>query len=122
MTQGACGNVVMMGAGLRPSGKLMELPPDPKITRASHFYPNHRLFCHITQNWRGKPLRTFETIVELIGNTRTVAGLRVQAKLDSRKYRTGVAITKAQMSDLALRPHAFHGEWNYELQPRELTR
>jgi hypothetical protein len=82
----------------------------------------HRLFCHITQNWRGKPLRTFETIVELIGNTRTVAGLRVQAKLDSRKYRTGVAITQAQMSDLALRPHAFHGEWNYELQPRELTR
>jgi hypothetical protein len=98
--------------------------------RVSHFPPGtskwnkieHRLFCHITQNWRGKPLRTFETIVELIGNTRTVAGLRVQTKLDSRKYRTGVAITKAQMSDLALRPHAFHGEWNYELQPRELTR
>jgi hypothetical protein len=98
--------------------------------RVSHFPPGtskwnkieHRLFCHITQNWRGKPLRTFETIVELIGNTRTVAGLRVQTKLDSRKYRTGVAITKAQMRDLALRPHAFHGEWNYELQPRELTR
>jgi hypothetical protein len=97
--------------------------------RVSHFPPGtskwnkieHRLFCHITQNWRGKPLRTFETIVDLIGNTRTVAGLRVKAKLDSRKYRTGVAITKAQMSDLALQPHEFHGEWNYELQPRELT-
>jgi len=97
--------------------------------RVSHFPPGtskwnkieHRLFCHITQNWRGKPLRTFETIVDLIGNTRTNAGLRVKAKLDSRKYRTGVEITKAEMHDLALRPHKFHGEWNYKLQPRELT-
>jgi hypothetical protein len=94
----------------------------------SHFPPGtskwnkieHRLFCHITQNWRGKPLQTFETIVDLIGNTSTAAGLRVKAKLDSRKYRTGVEITKAQMKDLALRPHKFHGEWNYELQPRDL--
>jgi hypothetical protein len=97
--------------------------------RVSHFPPGtskwnkieHRLFCHITQNWRGKPLRTFETIVDLIGNTRTAAGLRVEAKLDSRNYETGVAITKAQMRALTVRPHAFHGEWNYELQPRELT-
>ena len=98
--------------------------------RVSHFPPGtskwnkieHRLFCHITQNWRGKPLRTFETIVDLIGNTRTAAGLRVKAKIDSRKYRTGVVITKAQMRDLALRPSGFHGEWNYGLQPRKLTR
>jgi hypothetical protein len=95
----------------------------------SHFPPGtskwnkieHRLFCHITQNWRGKPLRTFETIVDLIGNTRTAAGLRVKAKLDSRKYRTGIKITKSQMRDLALQRHEFHGEWNYELQPRKLT-
>ncbi|MGH9779143.1 MAG: ISAzo13 family transposase [Candidatus Acidiferrales bacterium] len=98
--------------------------------RVSHFPPGtskwnkieHRLFCHITQNWRGKPLRTFETIVDTIGNTRTVAGLRVRARLDSRKYRTGVVVSKAQMSELVLRPHAFHGEWNYELQPRKLAR
>ena len=97
--------------------------------RVSHFPPGtskwnkieHRLFCHITQNWRGKPLRTFETIVDLIGNTRTDAGLRVKAKLDSRKYRTGIKITKSQMRDLVLRPGEFHGEWNYELQPRELA-
>ena len=97
--------------------------------RVSHFPPGmskwnkieHRLFCHITQNWRGKPLRTFETIVDLIGNTRTMAGLRVKAKLDSRKYRTGIKITKAQMRALVLRPHDFHGEWNYELRPRELA-
>jgi hypothetical protein len=92
----------------------------------SHFPPGtskwnkieHRLFCHITQNWRGKPLRTFETIVDLIGNTRTVAGLRVKAKLDSCSYKTGVEITRAQMHELKLCPAKFHGEWNYELQPR----
>ncbi len=94
--------------------------------RVSHFPPGtskwnkieHRLFCHITQNWRGKPLRTFETIVDLIGNTRTNAGLRVRAKLDSRTYKTGIEITKGEMRALALQPHMFHGEWNYELQPR----
>jgi hypothetical protein len=95
----------------------------------SHFPPGtskwnkieHRLFCHITLNWRGKPLRTFETIVDLIGSTRTAAGLRVRAKLDSRKYETGIEITKTQMSNLELRPGSFHGEWNYALQPRDLT-
>jgi hypothetical protein len=79
-------------------------------------------FYHITQNWRGKPLRTFETVVELIGNTRTQAGLRVKAKLDTRQYSTGIEVTKAEMHKLSLRPHSFHGEWNYQLQPRELTR
>jgi 1-aminocyclopropane-1-carboxylate deaminase/D-cysteine desulfhydrase-like pyridoxal-dependent ACC family enzyme len=67
-------------------------------------------------------LRTFETIVDLIGNTRTEAGLRVKAKLDTRKYSIGVEVTKAEMQKLSLRPHSFHGEWNYELQPRNLTR
>ena len=98
--------------------------------RVSHFPPGtskwnkieHRLFCHITQNWRGKPLRTFETIVDLIGNTRTTAGLRVKAKLDSRKYKTGVKITKAEMHELSVRPDSFHGEWNYEVKPRKLAR
>ena len=92
----------------------------------SHFPPGtskwnkieHRLFCHITQNWRGKPLRTFETIVDLIGNTRTAAGLRVKAKLDKRKYPTGVAISKAEMNALSLHRNEFHGDWNYELHPR----
>ena len=78
----------------------------------------HRLFYHITQNWRGKPLRTFETIVDLIGNTRTAAGLRVKAKLYKRKYPTGVAITKAEMNALSLHRNEFHGDWNYQLHPR----
>jgi hypothetical protein len=92
----------------------------------SHFPPGtskwnkieHRLFCHITQNWRGKPLRTFETIVDLIGNTRTSTGLRVKAKLDKRKYPTAAVITKADMDALALTPNDFRGEWNYTLKPR----
>ncbi len=96
----------------------------------SHFPPGtskwnkieHRLFCHITQNWRGKPLRTFETIVDLIGHTRTATGLRVKATLDSRKYKTGKKISKTEMENLKLKPRAFHGEWNYVFQPRELTR
>ena len=94
--------------------------------RVSHFPPGtskwnkieHRLFCHITENWRGKPLRTFEAIVDLIGNTRTATGLRVKAKLDKRKYPTGVVTTKAQMNDLSIHRAEFHGEWNYELHPR----
>ena len=92
----------------------------------SHFPPGtskwnkieHRLFCHITQNWRGKPLRSFETIVDLIGNTRTAAGLRVKAKLDKRTYPTGVKITAAEMAALSLHRHEFQGDWNYELHPR----
>jgi hypothetical protein len=92
----------------------------------SHFPPGtskwnkieRRLFCHITQNWRGKPLRTFETVVELIGHTRTAAGLRVKAKLDTATYPTGVVVTRAEMKGLALHPYEFHGEWNYELRPR----
>jgi len=94
--------------------------------RVCHFPPGtskwnkieHRLFCHITQNWRGKPLRTFETIVDLIGHTRTARGLRVKAKLDTRNYPTGIAVTDAELKGVALRPHNFHGEWNYQVVPR----
>jgi hypothetical protein len=78
----------------------------------------HRLFCHITQNWRGKPLTSFETVVNLIGRTRTTKGLRVRAHLDKKKYPTGVEITKAEMKRLALRKDDFHGDWNYCLEPR----
>ena len=96
--------------------------------RVSHFPPGtskwnkieHRLFCHITGNWRGKPLRTFETIVDLIGNTRTAAGLRVKAKLDKRKYPLGVVTTDAQMEALSLHCDDFHGEWNYEIRPQQV--
>ena len=71
-----------------------------------------------SENWRGKPLRTFETIVNLIGHTSTATGLRVKAKLDKRTYPTGVEVTKADMDLLDLHRHEFHGEWNYQLRPR----
>ena len=96
----------------------------------SHFPPGtskwnkieHRLFCHITENWRGKPLRTWETVVQLIGHTRTKAGLRVEAKLDHGEYPTGVEITNAEMKRLNLVAHDFHGDWNYELRPSKLAK
>ena len=62
------------------------------------------------QNWRGKPLRTFETIVDLTGNTRTDAGLRVRAELDMRKYPKGVTATNAEMEALSLHRNEFHGD------------
>lgn len=73
----------------------------------------------MTANWRGTPLTTYETIVDRIGNTRTAAGLRVRAALDTREYPTGATVTKAQMDVVALVPDTFHGEWNYKLAPRE---
>ena len=107
--------------------ELQKFTDDVKLRiRVSHFPPGtskwnkieHRLFCHITQNWRGKPLRTFETIVETIGNTRTQAGLRVRARLDKRTYKKGLGVSKQEMGALSLRRDDFRGEWNYELQPR----
>ena len=92
-------------------------PPGPRLLDYSHKI-EHRLFCHITQNWRGKPLRTFETVVDLIGNTRTAAGLRVEAGLDAGEYPTGEKVTKAEMDALSLHRDEFHGDWNYELRPR----
>jgi len=94
--------------------------------RVSHFPPGtskwnkieHRLFCHITKNWRGKALTTFQAIVDLIGSTRTQAGLRVKARLDNGKYPKGAVITDHVMKQLSLVPDAFHGEWNYSVMPR----
>ena len=91
----------------------------------SHFPPGtskwnkieHRLFCHITANWRGKPLRTFETIVQLIGHTTTPAGLHVNAKLDKRIYPTGKKVSKEELSELSLHLDPFHGDWNYHIRP-----
>jgi hypothetical protein len=77
----------------------------------------HRLFCHITQNWRGRPLESLETVVSLIGSTRTRTGLRVRAQLDRNTYETGVVIPEAEMDALRLTTHEFHGDWNYTISP-----
>lgn len=78
----------------------------------------HRLFSHIAMNWRGKPLVDLVTIVSLIGDTRTAAGLRVRSEIDRGRYPMGVAISDAQLSQINLTPHAFHGDWNYTIRPR----
>jgi hypothetical protein len=78
----------------------------------------HRLFSFISQNWRGIPLLTHATIVSLIGATRTNAGLKVRCELDRRHYPPKVQVTDQQMKTIRLKPHAFHGEWNYAIMPR----
>jgi hypothetical protein len=81
----------------------------------------HRLVCHITENWRGRPLINHEVIVSLIANTTTKAGLRIKAELDAGQYPTGVKVTDEQMRALHLVPADFHGEdWHYTLKPRRL--
>jgi hypothetical protein len=77
----------------------------------------HRMFCHITQNWRGRPLISHEVIVNLIANTTTQAGLKIRAELDRGNYPTGIKITDAELKALNLKLGKFHGEWNYALHP-----
>ncbi len=78
----------------------------------------HRLFCHITQNWRGRPLRSLATMVELIGATTTRTGLKVECALDTRTYEKGIKVSDAEMKALDIRGHEFHPEWNYTVMPR----
>jgi hypothetical protein len=77
----------------------------------------HRLFSFISMNWRGKPLTTYRTVVELIAATTTKTGLRVEADLDQGYYPTGQTITNRDFKALPVTRHQFHGEWNYTIQP-----
>jgi hypothetical protein len=77
----------------------------------------HRLFSFISMNWRGKPLVSYETVVNLIGSTRTKSGLQVKAVLDTHDYETGHQVSSGQMRELRLRGHSFHPDWNYTLAP-----
>jgi len=79
----------------------------------------HRLFSAITQNWRGKPLVSHETVVNLIAATTTRTGLRVRSALDTNDYPKGVKVGDVEMKTLYHQPDAFHGEWNYSLLPRQ---
>jgi hypothetical protein len=78
----------------------------------------HRLFAFISLNWRGRPLVNFETVVNLIGGTRTRSGLKVKAVLDTNQYLAGVKTDPAELEGLALKRHRFHPDWNYTLMPR----
>jgi transposase len=82
----------------------------------------HRLFSHITMNWRGRPLVSHRVVVELIAATRTATGLEVEARLDTGSYPTKVKVSKEQMEQVRLRPHEFHGEWNYTIEPVAIKR
>jgi len=79
----------------------------------------HRLFCFITKNWRGKPLVSRQAIVELIGSTTTRQGLTVRAALDTNSYETGIKVSDSELAKVKLTRHDFHGDWNYTIKPRK---
>jgi len=108
--------------------ELQRLADDTGVAIAvCHFPPGtskwnkveHRLFSFISSNWRGEPLRDYETVVKLIARTTTAKGLTVTCRLDRRKDATGRTITKAEMRHVNLHPQRFHGEWNYVIRPRQ---
>jgi hypothetical protein len=82
----------------------------------------HRMFCHITQNWRGRPLVSHEVIINLIANTATAKGLRIQAELDHGTYPTGIKVTDEELAQVRLKRTAFHGDWNYSVLPQRLKK
>jgi hypothetical protein len=80
----------------------------------------HRMFCHITENWRGRPLISHEVIVNLIGNTTTDTGLTIQAQLDKNTYPTGIKVSDDDLKGINLFPAKFQGkDWNYAIKPRQ---
>jgi hypothetical protein len=111
--------------------ELQKLADETGLTLNIHHYPpgtskwnkiEHRLFCHITQNWRGRPLTSRVAVVELIGATTTKAGLRVESALDERTYEKGIKVSKAQIASLDIIGDPFHPEWNYTIRPRQASK
>lgn len=82
----------------------------------------HRLFSFITLNWRGKPLVSYQTIVQLIAATTTETGLKVRSEIDTNSYPSGVKVTDAEMEEINIRRHDFHGDWNYTISPQQPNR
>ena len=106
--------------------KLQELANELNMTiQVRHFPPGtskwnkieHRMFCHITENWRGRPLLSREVVVQLIGNTRTKSGLEIKATLDENAYQAGIKVSDKELLIINLYKEKFHGEWNYEIRP-----
>lgn len=79
----------------------------------------HRMFCHITQNWRGRPLVSRQAVVELIGQTTNQAGLKIRSSLDESLYPSGIKVSDLEMAKISLSPDPFHGEWNYSIMAKE---
>ena len=110
--------------------ELQRLADDTGLPiRVCHFPPGtskwnkveHRLFSFISQNWRGEPLTSYETIVKLIAATKTKTGLKVECRLDMTKYPLGQDVSKEDWRSMNLHPDPFRGEWNYEIQPRKTS-
>ncbi len=76
------------------------------------------MFCHITKNWRGKPLLSRAVVVNLIANTKTKTGLHIQAELDTNIYETGIEVSDEELAAVRIKKDAFHGEWNYTISPK----
>jgi hypothetical protein len=100
------------------------------VLNVCHFPPGtskwnkieHRLFCHVTQNWRGKPLVSHDLIVKLIGSTTTTKGLKVKAALDINRYESGIKVTNQELNAVRIKREDFHGEWNYSILPNSNTK
>jgi transposase len=106
--------------------KLQKLANELNMTiLVRHFPPGtskwnkieHRMFCHITENWRGRPLISREVVVQLIGSTTTAAGLEIKAALDKCSYNSGIKVSDQELENVNLYREEFHGEWNYEIRP-----
>ena len=80
----------------------------------------HRMFSHITQNWRGRPLTSHEVMVNLIGNTTTKKGLKIKAELDKKQYPVGIKISNKELAAINIQKDSFHGEWNYKISPQSI--
>ena len=78
----------------------------------------HQMFNRITQNWRGRPLRSMEVIVNLIGGTKTRSGSRIQVEVDRKSYMVGIKVSDEEFARIRIEPEEFHGEWNYTILPR----
>ena len=107
---------------------MQKLADDTGLVLNVHHFPpgtskwnkiEHRLLCHITQNWRGRPLTIRMTIVELIGATKTKTGLSVECTLDERTYAKGIKVSNTEMATLNISGDGFHPEWNYIIKPRQ---
>jgi hypothetical protein len=107
--------------------ELQHFATEEKVTiTVCHFPPGtskwnkieHRLFSFISANWRGRPLTDYRTIVNLIARTTTKTGLTIKARLDRRTYKRGIKVSTKELQALNLKPHDFHGEWNYTITPK----
>jgi Rhodopirellula transposase DDE domain len=78
----------------------------------------HRMFCHITKNWRGRPLLSHAVVVNLIGDTKTKAGLHIEAELDTNAYATGIEVSDEELAAIQIEKATFHGDWNYTISPK----